>query len=84
LASSAPQGEGEAPSPRTPPVAFGAEELLPSNVPYASPAVRLFARELGVDLARVQGSARNGRITKEDVQAFVKSVMQGGAPAPQA
>jgi pyruvate dehydrogenase E2 component (dihydrolipoamide acetyltransferase) len=84
LASSAPQGEGEASSPRTPPVAFGAEELLPSNVPYASPAVRLFARELGVDLARVQGSARNGRITKEDVQAFVKSVMQGGAPAPQA
>lgn len=84
LASSAPQGDGEVPSPRTPPVAFGAEELLPSNVPYASPAVRLFARELGVDLARVQGSARNGRITKEDVQAFVKSVMQGGAPAPQA
>lgn len=69
----------EAMPPRTPPVAFTAEELLPDKVPYASPAVRLFARELGVDLSHVSGSARGGRISKEDVQSFVKGVMQGGA-----
>jgi pyruvate dehydrogenase E2 component (dihydrolipoamide acetyltransferase) len=61
-----------------PPVRFEAAAVLPDKVPYASPAVRLFARELGVDLARVTGSARGGRISKEDVQNFVKSVMQGG------
>jgi pyruvate dehydrogenase E2 component (dihydrolipoamide acetyltransferase) len=68
--------------PRTPPVSFTADELLPDKVPYASPAVRLFARELGVDLSKVKGSERGGRITREDVQQFVKGVMQtGGAPA---
>ncbi|QQQ00566.1 dihydrolipoyllysine-residue acetyltransferase [Lysobacter enzymogenes] len=74
----------EALPPRTPPVAFTAEELMPDKVPYASPAVRLFARELGVDLTRVSGSARGGRISKEDVQSFVKGVMQGGGGAPAA
>ncbi|MGH8083040.1 MAG: dihydrolipoyllysine-residue acetyltransferase [Lysobacter sp.] len=74
----------EAMPPRTPPVAFTAEELMPDKVPYASPAVRLFARELGVDLARVTGSSRGGRIGKEDVQSFVKGVMQGGGGAPAA
>jgi pyruvate dehydrogenase E2 component (dihydrolipoamide acetyltransferase) len=48
--------------------------------PHASPSVRRFARELGVDLARVKGSGPKGRITQEDVQGFVKAVMQG-APA---
>jgi len=62
---------------RTPPVAFDAQSLLPGKVPHASPAVRLFARELGVDLAQVAGSARAGRISKEDVQAFVKSALAG-------
>ncbi|QSX78831.1 dihydrolipoyllysine-residue acetyltransferase [Agrilutibacter solisilvae] len=71
----------EASPPRTPPVAFTADELMPDKVPYASPAVRLFARELGVDLARVTGSERNGRISKDDVSRFVKSVMEGGAAA---
>ena len=74
----------EASPPRTPPVAFTAEELMPDKVPYASPAVRLFARELGVDLARVTGSERNGRIGKDDVSRFVKSVMEGGAAASPA
>ncbi|MGH8279217.1 MAG: 2-oxo acid dehydrogenase subunit E2, partial [Gammaproteobacteria bacterium] len=48
---------------------------------HAGPAVRKFARELGVDLARVTGSGRKGRITQEDVQAFVKSALQGGSVA---
>lgn len=39
---------------------------------YASPAVRRFARELGVDLTRVQGTGRKSRILKEDVQSYVK------------
>ena len=43
--------------------------------PHASPSVRKFARELGADLARVRGSGPKGRITQEDVQAFVKGVM---------
>ena len=65
-------------NPNSPPVTFDAEALMPGKVPHASPAVRLFARELGVDLSQVTGSARGGRISKEDVQAFVKSVMAGG------
>ncbi len=48
---------------------------------HASPSVRLFARELGVDLARVKGSGPKGRIQREDVQGFVKAAMS--APAPQ-
>jgi pyruvate dehydrogenase E2 component (dihydrolipoamide acetyltransferase) len=70
--------------PRTPPVTFDAGELMPDKVPYASPAVRLFARELGVDLSRVNGSAKGGRITREDVQGHVKQVMSGAASAPAA
>jgi pyruvate dehydrogenase E2 component (dihydrolipoamide acetyltransferase) len=46
---------------------------------HASPSVRKFARELGVDLARVPGSGAKGRITPEDVRGFVKRVMAGGA-----
>ena len=67
-------------SPRTPPVEFGADSVLPDKVPYATPAVRLFARELGVDLFQVKGSERGGRITREDMQRYVKSVLAGGAP----
>ena len=64
---------------RAPPVPLDADSIMPDKVPYASPAVRAFARELGVDLARVGGSERGGRITREDVQQFVKSAMTGGA-----
>jgi pyruvate dehydrogenase E2 component (dihydrolipoamide acetyltransferase) len=56
---------------------------MPGKVPYASPVVRAFARELGVDLTQVRGSARGGRIVREDVQEFVKGAMAGGA-APAA
>ena len=48
---------------------------------HASPSVRLFARELGVDLTRVSGSGLKGRITAADVKLFVKSLLAGGAPA---
>ena len=52
--------------------------------PHASPSVRKFARELGIDLSRVSGSGAKGRILIEDVQGFVKGVMAGGAAAPAA
>ena len=42
---------------------------------HASPSIRKFARELGVDLIQVQGTGRKGRITQQDVQVFVKQVL---------
>jgi pyruvate dehydrogenase E2 component (dihydrolipoamide acetyltransferase) len=42
---------------------------------HASPGVRRFARELGVDLSKVKGSGPKGRIVKEDIQAFVKTTL---------
>ncbi|MEW6562369.1 MAG: dihydrolipoyllysine-residue acetyltransferase [Pseudomonadota bacterium] len=49
---------------------------------HASPSIRRFARELGVDLSQVKGSGEKGRVTKDDVQNFVKAALQqprGGA-----
>ncbi|MBM3340456.1 MAG: branched-chain alpha-keto acid dehydrogenase subunit E2, partial [Betaproteobacteria bacterium] len=46
------------------------------NKPHASPSVRKFARELGVDLSRVKGSGAKGRITQVDVQSYVKGALQ--------
>jgi pyruvate dehydrogenase E2 component (dihydrolipoamide acetyltransferase) len=52
---------------------------------HAGPSVRRLARELGVDLARVQGSGVKARITHEDVKAWVKQALQGAfAPAAAA
>ena len=42
---------------------------------HASPAIRRFARELGVDLAQVKGNGEKGRVTKEDVQNYVKAAL---------
>ena len=68
-------------APSTPPVQFNADSVLPSKVPYATPAVRVFARELGVDLNQLTGTEKGGRITKSDVQKFVKSVLTSGGAA---
>jgi pyruvate dehydrogenase E2 component (dihydrolipoamide acetyltransferase) len=47
--------------------------------PHATPSVRLFARELGVDLSKIQnGSGRKGRILQDDVKNFVKQAMTSG------
>jgi len=51
---------------------------------HASPSVRKLARELGVDLGRVRGSGAKARVTADDVKAFVKEVMLGGAGAASA
>jgi pyruvate dehydrogenase E2 component (dihydrolipoamide acetyltransferase) len=63
-----------APAAQAIPVAAG------TDVSHASPTVRKFARELGVNVALVKGSGPKGRITQEDVQAFVKGVMSGATP----
>jgi pyruvate dehydrogenase E2 component (dihydrolipoamide acetyltransferase) len=47
------------------------------NAPHASPSVRKFARELGVNLATVQGTGPKGRITPDDVRNFVKAAVAG-------
>ena len=76
----------------TKPEPIAARSAAPTDgtPPHASPSVRKLARELGVDLTRVRGSAKKGRITHDDVKAFVKGVMQGGGtggpsfePAPR-
>ncbi len=56
-----------APVPHHPQVGDVAKELI-----FASPAIRRLAREFGVDLSKVKGSGRKGRILKEDVQSYVK------------
>ncbi len=58
-----------------------ATQLAGNALPYASPSVRLFARELGVDLTKVTGSARGGRITRDDVQNYVKNALAKPAAA---
>ncbi|MBS1178654.1 MAG: Dihydrolipoamide S-succinyltransferase [Proteobacteria bacterium] len=75
-----------APSPReaaAAPAAVAAHQPTAPNasLPHASPSIRRFARELGVPLAQVKGSGPKGRITQQDVQGFVKSVIaQASAP----
>jgi pyruvate dehydrogenase E2 component (dihydrolipoamide acetyltransferase) len=52
------------------------------DLPLAGPATRHLARELGVDLRQVSGSGRNGRITPEDVKAFVRQMASAPVSAP--
>jgi len=47
---------------------------------YASPSIRKFARELGADLGHVKGTGTKGRITQEDVKAYVKSIVTSPPP----
>lgn len=64
-----------------PPQAASSPVVSSEGNPHASPSVRKFARELGVDLNAVTGTAVKGRITKEDVQGFVKQAIAGGGAA---
>ncbi len=78
-----PKAAPPAASVTTPEPAAPAPGRRGSAAAHASPGVRRFARELGVDLGQVTGSGPKNRVLKEDVQAFVKEVMRdGGAPAP--
>ncbi len=75
----ATQKPASSPGRRPPPPAAPAPPAG-STPPHASPAVRRFARMLGVDLRRVSGTGAKGRILREDVEGFVKQVMTGGGP----
>ncbi|MCC7257937.1 MAG: 2-oxo acid dehydrogenase subunit E2 [Gammaproteobacteria bacterium] len=86
----APAARATAPPPAPPPPP-AAPVRMPASLPpideagfgraHASPAVRKFARELGVDLIRVQGSGPKARILQDDVKAFVKAILTGQAAA---
>jgi pyruvate dehydrogenase E2 component (dihydrolipoamide acetyltransferase) len=75
LPGNAPEGD-VAPQARPP---FDAKLVMPGDAPYATPAIRAFARELGVDIQQVKGSGRSGRIVREDVTAYVKHALASGA-----
>ncbi|HEY0384186.1 MAG TPA: dihydrolipoyllysine-residue acetyltransferase [Candidatus Elarobacter sp.] len=77
-AAAAPAGTASAAEAVVAPSA-SANGVAAGSAVHASPAIRRFARELGVDLARVQGSGPNGRITRDDVQSFVKTAIASPA-----
>ncbi|MCQ4346325.1 dihydrolipoyllysine-residue acetyltransferase [Pseudomonas stutzeri] len=56
----------------------------PAGKVHAGPAVRMLAREFGVDLAEVPATGPKGRVLKEDVQAYVKAMMHKAKAAPEA
>ena len=73
-------------APAAPTAALTPAPSTPGERPHASPSVRKFARELGVEITRVTGSGPKDRILHEDVQNFVKQAMRAGtsaAPGPQ-
>lgn len=76
----------EAPAivPRTPPVVAEPDDHAHSVKPHASPSVRRFARELGVDLSQVRGTGPKQRILQSDVQAYVKALVARSSSAPEA
>ncbi|MHB8730022.1 MAG: dihydrolipoyllysine-residue acetyltransferase [Sulfuricaulis sp.] len=81
-----PPGQGEEVNAPPPVVLMpGPAEMVAAVIggsrSHASPSVRAFARELGVDVTRIRGTGPKGRITREDVQSFVKAVMAGARPA---
>lgn len=89
--SAVPPAAAASPAPAPSPSAPAAPDtatVAPTSqtngeVTHASPSVRRFSRELGVELGNLRGSGPNGRITREDVQGFVKSALQGAGTAGQ-
>jgi pyruvate dehydrogenase E2 component (dihydrolipoamide acetyltransferase) len=55
--------------------------VIGGNKAHASPAIRRYARELGVELSQVAGSGPKGRVVKDDVKLFVKKSLAGGGAA---
>jgi pyruvate dehydrogenase E2 component (dihydrolipoamide acetyltransferase) len=80
--AAAPRAEPAAAEPAPAEVAAGNGAPVQATVAYASPSVRRLARELKVDLGRVQGSGRKGRILKSDVELFAKDGGKAAAVAP--
>jgi pyruvate dehydrogenase E2 component (dihydrolipoamide acetyltransferase) len=96
-APAAPSGTSAPPAPSVP-AGRGAAQSAPAPAPapsatppvdepgfarsHASPSIRRFARELGVDLARVEGTGRKGRITESDVKGYVKRLLTTTSTVP--
>ncbi|TYQ13952.1 UNVERIFIED_ORG: pyruvate dehydrogenase E2 component (dihydrolipoamide acetyltransferase) [Zoogloea ramigera] len=76
----APAPAAAAPAAAAPAASQGSVQT--GKLAHASPSIRKFARELGVDLGKVPGSGPKGRITQIDVQNYVKGVMAGTTAAP--
>jgi len=81
-ASAPPQPANGRVAPAAAPASSASANGATAAPVHASPAIRRFARELGVDLGAVHGTGPNGRVTRDDVQGFVKSAL-AGAPAAQ-
>lgn len=89
-AAPAPAAPVSAPAPAAPakpvPMAMQVADAAPiaasGALPHASPSMRRLARELGIDLAQIQGSGPKGRILREDVQNFVKAAVAGKPAVP--
>ena len=93
-AVAAPAPAAEAPKAAAAPAAVAAPAPAPSANPqideagfataHASPSIRRIAREMGLDLGKVQGSGRLGRILESDIRAFVKTLLTSGGVAAAA
>ncbi|VVE68699.1 dihydrolipoyllysine-residue acetyltransferase [Pandoraea captiosa] len=85
-APAAPAAPSVAPAPAPAPAAAAPATAAPVAAPgsqpisHASPSVRKFARELGVDVTQVKGTGPKGRVVVEDVRNFVKSALAGNRP----
>jgi pyruvate dehydrogenase E2 component (dihydrolipoamide acetyltransferase) len=90
VSAPAPAPVAAAPSAAPAPVAAAVApavaqvEVADVSDAHAGPSARRLARELGVDLSRVKGSGRKGRIVEDDIKAFVKGVLKGAQPVAAA
>jgi pyruvate dehydrogenase E2 component (dihydrolipoamide acetyltransferase) len=83
-AAPAPVAAPAAPAPAPAAPAAAVPATAANSKAHASPSIRKFARELGVDLGKVAGSGPKGRITQEDVQNYVKGIIAAGPVAAAA
>ncbi|MBI4165394.1 MAG: 2-oxo acid dehydrogenase subunit E2 [Acidobacteria bacterium] len=77
-----PEAKPGPPPLPTPPARVQGEVALPRVTVAATPSVRRLARELGLDIHEIGGSGEDGRITEEDVRAYVRERMRQVAPEP--
>jgi pyruvate dehydrogenase E2 component (dihydrolipoamide acetyltransferase) len=85
--ATAPAAAPTAAAKAAPPPAVRADATIDEaafSKAYASPSVRKFAREVGADLGRIKGTGTKGRITQEDVKAYVKKILTAPPAAPDA
>jgi pyruvate dehydrogenase E2 component (dihydrolipoamide acetyltransferase) len=84
-AAPAPAAKAEKPAAAAPAKAEGKSEFAENDAyVHATPLIRRLAREFGVNLAKVKGTGRKGRILREDVQAYVKDAVKRAETAPAA